>query len=144
MRILLIGGTKFIGPYVVRQLVDQAHEVSVYHRGQTEASLPKAVRHFRSEQAAMPVLNFPNELLAESPAVVIHMIPMGEADARAAVQFFRGRAKSLVAISSGDVYRAYGRFTGIEPGPKEPGLLHEESPLRTVLYPYRKRAQSPA
>jgi hypothetical protein len=41
MRVLIIGGTKFIGPHVVRQFVDQGHDVLLYHRGQTEADLPK-------------------------------------------------------------------------------------------------------
>ena len=65
------------------------------------------------------------------------MIAMGQADADAVVQTFAGNAKHLVVASSGDVYRAYGRFTGLEPGPVETGLLTEDSPLRCVLYPYR-------
>jgi nucleoside-diphosphate-sugar epimerase len=141
-RVLVIGGTKFIGPYVVRQLVAAGYEVTVYHRGQTEAVLPDSVRHVRSPLANMPVLVFPTELLAPPPDVVLHMTPMGEADARAAVQAFRGRAERLVALSSGDVYLAYGRFSGLEPGPVENGPQTEDSPLRSVLYPYRKQGQS--
>lgn len=40
MRVLVVGGTGFIGPYVVRALVEQGHEVSVFHRGSSEAELP--------------------------------------------------------------------------------------------------------
>jgi nucleoside-diphosphate-sugar epimerase len=144
MRILIIGGTKFIGPHVVRQFVDQGHDVLVYHRGKTEADLPKNVRHTHNSLAAMPVLGFPHELLREFFDVVVHMIPMGEADSRAAMKAFRGRAGRVVALSSGDVYRAYGRLTGTEPGSIEEGLLHEDSPLRSVLYPYRRQAKSAA
>jgi len=36
VRILLIGGTRFIGPYVVREIVAAGHQVAVYHRGQNE------------------------------------------------------------------------------------------------------------
>jgi nucleoside-diphosphate-sugar epimerase len=125
----------------VRQLVASGHEVTVYHRGLTEADLPAGVCHVHSDAAAIPVLQFPLEVLEPAPEVVIHMIAMGEADARAACEAFRGRSRRLVALSSGDVYRAYGRFTGLEPGPVEPGLLHEASPLRTVLYPYRRQAR---
>lgn len=75
--------------------------------------------------------------------IVIHMIPMGEPDARAAVLAFAGHTERLLALSSGDVYRAYGRFTGLEPGPVEEGLLTEHSPLRKTLYPYRGQAKSP-
>ena len=93
-------------------------------------------------EAAMPVRSFPPELFDPAPDVVVHMIPMGEADARAAVDGFAGRAERMVWLSSGDVYRAYGRFTGIEPGPPEPVPLTEDAPLRTVLYPYRGQARS--
>ena len=142
MRILIIGGTKFIGPYVVRELVGSGHDVTVFHRGQTEADLPPSVRHVHSASATIPVLSFPPDVLDPMPDVVIHMVPMGERDAMAAVDTFRDRVRRLVALSSGDVYRAYGRFTGLEEGPIERGLLVESSPLRSVMYPYRKQAQS--
>ena len=46
-------------------------------------------------------------------------------------------------LSSGDVYRAYGRMLGTEPGPIEPTPLAEDAPLRSVLFPYRDKAQGP-
>ena len=142
MNILVIGGTRFIGAAVVRRMADQGHRITVYHRGQNEAALSAAVRHVRSPHAAMPVRSFPGELLSPRPDIVIHMIAMGEADANAAVEFFGGQTERMVWISSGDVYLAYGRFMGTEPGPVESGLLQEDSPLRTVLYPYRDSAKT--
>jgi nucleoside-diphosphate-sugar epimerase len=142
VRVLIIGGTGFIGPYVARELHDGGHDVMLLHRGEHESDLLPRVRHFRSPQAAMPVLSFPEDLLRLPFEIVIHMIPMGEADARAAVQTFAGRTQRLVLLSSGDVYRAYGRFTGMEPGPIEQGLLNEDSPLRSTLYPYRSSTKS--
>jgi len=106
--------------------------------------LPAAVRQLRSEHAAMPVRTFPPELLRFDFDAVIHIIAMGEADARAAVEAFTGRAQRLIVLSSGDVYRAYGRFIALEPGPVEEGLLTEDSPLRTVLFPYRRQTTSAA
>jgi nucleoside-diphosphate-sugar epimerase len=143
VHILVVGGTKFIGPYLVERLVSLGHNVTVYHRGEHEPVLPLSVRHIHSPAAAMPVVSFPAELFEPAPDVVIHMIAMGERDARAAVDTFRNRVGRLVVLSSGDVYQAYGRFTGLEHGPAVPGLLAESSPLRTVLYPYRRQAQSP-
>ncbi len=44
MRVAILGGTRFIGPFIVRKLVAQGHEVAVYHRGKTSAELPEGVR----------------------------------------------------------------------------------------------------
>ena len=141
MNILVIGGTRFIGVHVVRELVAGGHSVTVYHRGKHESRLPAGVRHVLRKEESRLVRSFPDELLTPQPDAVIHMIAMGAADARAAVEFFRGKTGRMVWISSGDVYLAYGRFTRIEPGPVLPGLLTEESPVRTALYPYHDAAK---
>jgi nucleoside-diphosphate-sugar epimerase len=145
MRVVVIGGTKFIGPHLVRQLVAGGHDVTVYHRGRTQSSLlPDAVRHVLAPDRPDPfVLQFSDDLFRPEPDVVVHMTAMGERDAAAAVDAFRGRTGRLVAVSSGDVYLAYGRFMGTESGPVIDGLLREDSALRTALYPYRAQAQSP-
>jgi nucleoside-diphosphate-sugar epimerase len=143
MRILVIGGTGFIGAHIVRQLAAHDHILAVYHRGATHAHLPQHVQHIIEPHSPLPLLNFLAAALDFAPEVVIHTIAMGAADAEAAVQAFAARAARLVLLSSGDVYRAYGRFTTLEPGPIEPGPLSEDAPLRTVLFPYRAQASSP-
>jgi nucleoside-diphosphate-sugar epimerase len=62
---------------------------------------------------------------------------MTEADATSALAALRGATPRAVCVSSVDVYRAYGRLHGSEPGPIEPMPLTEDSPLREKLYPYR-------
>ena len=54
----------------------------------------------------------------------------------------RGVARRLVVISSQDVYRAYGRFHGKEPGPLEPLPVTEDSPCARSST--RIEARSPA
>jgi nucleoside-diphosphate-sugar epimerase len=143
MRVLVIGGTAFIGPYVVRSLISGGHEVTVFHRGEHEPELPSSVRHVHSASAVFPVLNFPGELVSWKPEVVLHMVTMGEHDADAVVRAFKGVARRLVVPSSGDVYGAYGVLIGSEAEIGESQLLHEDSPLRTNFYPYRKMAKGP-
>jgi nucleoside-diphosphate-sugar epimerase len=144
MRVLVIGGTNFIGPYVVGELHRLGHEVTVYHRGQHEPQLPEGVRHIHSPRAGIPVLHFPSRLSDPPPDVVLHMYPIGEDDTRAAVARFSGVTKRLVLISSGDVYRAYGRMIGTEGGDPERAPLDESAPVRQTFFPYRAMAAGPS
>jgi nucleoside-diphosphate-sugar epimerase len=140
----VIGGTNFIGPHVVATLYRLGHEITVYHRGVHEPELPLAVRHVHSPHAGIPVQHFPSALSDPVPDVVLHMFPVGEHDARAAVARFAGIVRRMVVLSSGDVYRAYGRLLGAEPGTFEPVPLDENAPLRETFYPYRHSATGPA
>jgi nucleoside-diphosphate-sugar epimerase len=137
MRILIIGGTRSVGLAAARRLAAAGHALAVFHRGEHEGDLPASVQRFRSPAAAMPVRAIPDELRAFEPEVVLHMIAMGEEDALAAVRAFAGIARRIVAASSGDVYRAFGRLRGTEKGPLEPVPLSEDAPLRSRRYPYR-------
>src|SRR5262245_10985742 len=137
LRVILVGGTGFIGPYVVERLTRLGHPVTVYHRGDHEPRLPFGVRHVHSPMAARPVVGFPEELTALACDVVVAMHLVGERDARALADAFRGVARRVVALSSGDVYRAYGVVRRTEEGPPDPAPLTEEAPLRAQLYPYR-------
>jgi nucleoside-diphosphate-sugar epimerase len=137
MRILVIGGTRFIGPPVVRRLDRLGHDVTVFHRGETEADLPSSVRHLHGDRQRLFAEQ--DQLRQLAPEAVIDMGAMTEADAQAVVDAVRGIVRRLVVISSQDVYRAHGRFHRKEPGPLEPVPLTEDSPVRTKLHPYRGR-----
>jgi nucleoside-diphosphate-sugar epimerase len=71
------------------------------------------------------------------------MWALTEADAARFLDLFRGAAGRAVAISSCDVYRAYGRLQRLEPGPPDPIPLYEDSPLRESRYPYRHHKNLP-
>lgn len=143
MRVLIVGGTGFVGPSVVLQLAQAGHAVAVFHRGHHEFDFPPGVEHFHSELAEYPVTQFPREVITWAPDVVLHMVAMGEADAEAFVKSFRSVARRSVVISSGDVYRAYGLFRNAESGPVEPLPLTEASALRISRYPERRGARNP-
>jgi nucleoside-diphosphate-sugar epimerase len=71
------------------------------------------------------------------------MFPFTGSDAQEVLGMFKGRARRVVAISSQDVYRAYGRLIGTEPGEPDPLPLSEDAPLRERLYPYRGEQPRP-
>jgi nucleoside-diphosphate-sugar epimerase len=51
MKILIIGGTNFIGPPVVYQLMAMGHEVSVFHRRKTTDDLPANVHEILGDRS---------------------------------------------------------------------------------------------
>jgi len=51
MNILIIGGSRFVGPLLVEQIVSGGHEVTVFNRGQTKThALPKTVAHVTGDR----------------------------------------------------------------------------------------------
>jgi nucleoside-diphosphate-sugar epimerase len=141
MRILIIGGTRFIGPYVVRYLADAGHDVTLFHRGETKADKTYAARQIYGDRRDLP--SFAAEFKLAAPDVVLDMIPYAEEEARVLMQVFKGVARRVVAISSADVYRAYARLLRLDMGEPDPARLNEDAPLRERLYPYRERADGP-
>jgi nucleoside-diphosphate-sugar epimerase len=141
MHVLILGGTGFIGPYVVKQLQNLGHEVTVFHSGYTEVNLPSTVHHIHCETLKFGnrrcLSDFAAEFESFPPDVVVDMIPMTELDAKVVVDTFDGMAKRVIAISSQDVYRAYSKLQQLETGPLEPVPLTEDAPLRQKRYPYR-------
>lgn len=135
MRVLVIGGTNFIGPPTVRRLVEAGHDVTVFHRGRTAADLP-GVGSLRGDRRKLE--EYADELRRLAPDVVLDMVPMNERDARGLVAVFRGIVGRVVAVSSEDVYRAYDIVRGLHPGPPDPVPLAEDAPLRERLYPYER------
>lgn len=132
MRMLVLGGTGFLGVPLVRQLQSAGHEVAVFHRGR---DCPDPEGHFHGDR---------RELLAYTPAfarfnpqVVIDTIAGSAIAAQRTMAAVRGQNRRVVFISSMDVYRAWGVFHGSESGEPRSGLLHETSPLRehAGLYP---------
>jgi nucleoside-diphosphate-sugar epimerase len=141
MRVLVLGGTRFIGPLVVKRLIAQGHKVTVFHRGQTEAALPPGVQHLHGDRQRFA--DFREEFKRLGPGVVLDMCAFTEQDAQAAVSVLEGVARRAVVISSGDVYCNWGVMHGTEPGPAYPHSFTEEGPLRQHHYPCRKYATGP-
>ncbi len=134
-RVLVIGGTGFIGPDVVRLLEERGIDVTVFHSGKHE--LPGGHATSRHIHGARDRLSGLLGAMPLGPDVVIDMAPMTAAQMEHVVRALDGSLARLVVISSADVYRTYGRMRMLESGARDRTPLGEDAPLRTVLYPDR-------
>ncbi len=132
MKVLVIGGTGFIGPELVRRLSASKHDVTVFHRGSAAPGLPANVCHIFGNRNRLP--DFAGEFRRFAPDVVVDVIAATARQAQALMHTFRGLAGRVVVLSSGDVYRAFGIFQRNESGPPEPVPLAEDAPLRQNLH----------
>jgi len=134
MKVLFIGGTGFSGPKAVDRLLADGCEVMVFHRGRRPAprrrGLIEVLGDRRAWRAQLPVFK------AFEPDVIVDMIAFTRADAEGLTALSRELKARPVAISSADVYLAYGRLAGSEPGPTLPGGLGERSALRATNRPF--------
>lgn len=131
MRVLVIGGSGFIGSHVVAQLAAYDVEVGVLVRSRPPAG---AAHHIAGDRKRLA--DHRGAIAAFAPRVVIDMIPSSGAQAAALVDVVRGIAERTVVITSMDVYRACGVLHRLEPGPLEPMPLTEHSPLRSAQQTY--------
>lgn len=135
MRVLILGGTGFIGLSIAQRLLASGHEITIFHRGTSAANLPKGAGILHGDRNQL-------ELSADDfrrlrPDVVVDCIAFTEQQAKSLVQVFRQVSKRVVVLSSGDVYRANDLLFRRVAGAIEPTPLSESSALRERFYPYR-------
>ena len=133
MRILVLGGTRFLGLALVRELLEAGHTVCVVHRGVHEPEGLGEVEHIHVERLALGERR--PDLLRFRPDVAIDLAAMTAAEAEGTVDVLDSSIR-LVAASSGDVYRACasvfeGKVTDAVP-------LSEDAPLREGPTPDRE------
>jgi nucleoside-diphosphate-sugar epimerase len=135
LKVLVIGGTRFIGAAAVAELSSMGHEVTVYHRGQTENSSQSDASHIHGARDELG--KHLDEFKRIAPDVVLDTRLTSEAEARQAVKVVKEFSSRLVALSSVDVYFSFGLINGTEKGPPQDIPINESGKLRSNLYPYR-------
>lgn len=133
MRVVVIGGTKFIGRRIVEELVARGDELLVVHRGETEPGDLVECRHLHLSRADFSA--GAGEVRAFAPDAVIDTLAMTRADADAVLPHLPDA--QLVLLSSMDVYEAFWLVLNDREG--EPVPLNEAARVREVRYPYRGR-----
>lgn len=138
MKILILGGTAFIGYYVVRQLISSdEHTVTLFNRGNRPADVPEGMNVIHGDRNE--IANYADALRAVQPDVVLDMAPLSDVDAAKVTAVFRGHTARIVMISSCDVYRAYDILSRNSDAPPDETPLKESAPLREKMYPYAHR-----
>jgi nucleoside-diphosphate-sugar epimerase len=131
VRVLVLGGSGFIGAAAVGRLRERGCEVATFHRSES-ASIRGDRADLGSHQDAFARL---------APDVVLDTIAYTEQDGTALVATFRSLAGRAVVLSSQDVSASYGRLMRLEPGAPDREPSDEDAPLRASRFPYRATAR---
>ncbi len=100
--ICVIGGTRFFGKIVVRNLVAQGHDVTILTRGNSGDDFGDAVKRLRAD--ANDLAEMHAALKGKAFDVVLHQMCYSPIAARVASQAFDGRIARLVMTSTIEVY----------------------------------------
>jgi nucleoside-diphosphate-sugar epimerase len=132
LKVVVFGGTRFIGRAIVEELAAANHDLLIVHRGNLEPDDMPAVRHLHVDRTELAAHR--DELAAFAPDAAIDCRALTRADAEMVLAALSGEPR-LVVISSIDVYRAFGALN--EDRETDPVPLDETSPVRPSRYPYR-------
>ena len=110
MKVLIIGGTGYMGKITVEGLLDRGDDVTVFSRGTTRPHWWERVRHIQGDRNEYA--DFRAKLRGESFDAVIDTQAYGKDDVASAVETFRGmvgragstRVGRYLMVSTGSVY----------------------------------------
>jgi 2'-hydroxyisoflavone reductase len=117
MRILIMGGTSFVGRHIAQAAIDSGHDVTVFHRGQTNPGLFPAATEVlgdRNDESALAQLGSGEW---DATVDVSAYLPRQVRDLAAALD---GRGGQQLFISTCSVYK-----TPVVPGFSEDAPLNE-------------------
>jgi 2'-hydroxyisoflavone reductase len=98
MRLLIIGGTRFVGRHIAQAALQRGHEVTLFNRGRTNPGLFRDAEHVRGDRHAGGLA----ALAGRRYDVVVDPTAYFPADVEAATGV---PAERYVLVSSGSVYR---------------------------------------
>ena len=110
MKILILGGRRYLGPRLVKTLLDRGHEPVLFNRGRTNAPLPvdvpvREVTGDRGNERDLAAI-----VESEKFDAVVDTLAFGAADAELAVRVFSGKVGRYLVISS---VACYGRLNKV-------------------------------
>lgn len=133
MHILIIGGTRRCGPYLVGELLARGHSVLCYHRGLHNISFSDGAEHLHGDRRDYP--RFKEQMASVQADVVIDMMAGDDADVQAVIDAFSGRIERYICISSFEIYDAFEAAWKHRPS-LQPAPIPEDAPKRKDLHLY--------
>lgn len=131
MRVLVLGGTRFLGRRIVERLHQRGDELLVVHRGRTQPDPWVPVTHLHTDRRRLA--EQAGAVRAFAPEAVIDTCPLTGADVDAVTAALP--PVPTVVLSSQDVYQAY---TALRAGRCDSAVpITEDSELRRERYPHR-------
>ena len=127
MKILVIGGTRFLGYHIARKLLDDGQEVVLFNRGLSSHDLGQKAKLIRGDRHDYQ--GFFEKMHGKKFDVVIDMIAYRAEDSRAAIKAFQSSIGHFFHISTAAVYVVTRDY---------PSPLREED-FDRALYPQPKK-----
>lgn len=138
MRILVMGGTRFIGVYLTQTLVEQGHEVVLFNRG-TRPVPVAGVQQITGDRRNIAVVR--EKLAGESFDAIFDNSGRELSDTQPLVELFYGKIEHFVYVSSAGVYAKsdqmpYREGDLIDPNSRHKGKFETESYLEQQGVPF--------
>ena len=122
MRILIMGGTRFIGVYLTKILVEQGHEVVLFNRGNKPAPV-EGVQQITGDRKDAAQLK--EKLSGETFDAVFDNNGRELSDTQPLVELFKDQVKHFIYVSSAGVYLPTDQLPHREGDPVDPNSRHK-------------------
>ena len=122
MRILIMGGTRFIGVYLTKVLVEQGHEVVLFNRGNHPAPV-EGVKQIQGDRKDAAQLK--EKLSGESFDAIFDNNGRELSDTQPLVEIFNGKVQHFVYVSSAGVYLKSEQMPHVEGDAVDPNSRHK-------------------
>ncbi len=123
MRILIMGGTRFIGVYLTQLLVEQGHEVVLFNRGNRPAPLSHLVAQIIGDRTDPTQLK--EKLSQEEFDVIFDNNGRELTDTQPLAEIFQDRLQHFVYMSSAGVYLKSDQLPHVEGDTIDPKSRHK-------------------
>lgn len=138
MRILIMGGTRFIGVYLTKVLVEQGHEVVLFNRGNKPAPI-EGVQQIHGDRQDPAQLK--EKLASQKFEAIFDNNGRELSDTQPLAEIFKDQIKHFVYVSSAGVYQKSEQMPhregdSVDPNSRHKGKFETEDYLARIGIPW--------